>query len=52
MKSLSSAAKGLGWSQSVSSIQSSVQKFTSNRFMRRLRSGVLNKLKNEINNED
>ena len=52
MKSLSSAARGLGWSQSVSSIQSSVQKFTSNRFMRRLRSGVLNKLKNEINNED
>jgi Transposase DDE domain len=52
MKSLSSAARDLGWSQSVSSIQSNLHKFTANRFMRRLRSGVLNKLKNEINYED
>ena len=52
MKSLSSAARELGWSQSVSSLQSSVQKFSANRFMRRLRSGVLNKLKKEINEED
>jgi predicted RNase H-like nuclease (RuvC/YqgF family) len=38
MKSLVSVARELGWSQS--------------RFMRRLRSGVLDKLKNEINDED
>ncbi|BBH52212.1 hypothetical protein [Fluviispira sanaruensis] len=52
MKSLSSAARELGWSQSVSSIQSNLHEFTANRFMRRLRSGVLNKLKNKINDED
>ena len=52
MKSLSSAARELGWSQSVSSTQSYLHKFTANRFMRRLCSGILNKLKNEINKED
>jgi len=52
LKSLSSAARELGWSQSVSSIQNNVQKFSANRFMRRLRSSILNKLKNEINDED
>ncbi|WGL59780.1 hypothetical protein QEJ31_14710 [Pigmentibacter sp. JX0631] len=52
LKSLSATARELGWSQSVSTMQNGVQRFSSNRFMRRLRFSILNKIKKDINEED
>ena len=52
LKSLSATARELGWSKSVSTMQNGVQRFSSNRFMRRLRFNILNKIKKDINEED
>jgi hypothetical protein len=49
---LSDAARSMGWSQSVSSLNKEVHKFTSNRFMLRLRASVLKKLSKELNADD
>lgn len=43
-RSLSEAARNLSWSPSVSSLQRAVSKFSGNRFMRRMRKSILNRL--------
>jgi hypothetical protein len=49
---LSEAVRSMGWSQSVSSLNKEVHKFTSNRFMLRLRASVLKRLSKELNADD
>lgn len=42
-RSLCEAARTIGWSPSVSTLDRAVQQFTANRFMRRMRASVLNR---------
>jgi hypothetical protein len=52
LESFCESARWFGWSQSVSSLHKAAHQFCANRFMRRLQSSVLKKLKNQLNSED
>lgn len=49
---LCDAARHIAWSPSVSCLDSALHKFSCNRFMRRVRGGILKKLKDRLNAED
>jgi len=52
LKGFSDAARFFGWSQSTSSLNDAANKFSKNRFMRRLRASILRKWGKELNDKD